>query len=698
MLEQMQATMNKAIASGLSVPASAPPQKACVLDKALLDLNQIREDNRLELIELLESVPGSKKCLILDPQLGGRLNHVLVEGARVLRENGVVAFRELRAEIEDDFEQYVYLCRAYPPHMFAIAKHVKASVRAGKTDKRFHVFMIPRKTFICEQFLEDELVLPYVNTGDFHLDLVAFDADVLSLELESCFHDTKIRGDPTMLEFVVQSLLKLENFFGVPRRIRGLGPSAKGVLERLARQRHKMWVLKLRERGCYMFTGELLGAKPPPPMPAEDPEGDWELMVFDRAADLVTALVTPLTYEGLIDELVGIKNSCVKLPDQDGGSVETVALNSNDALYQEIRDLNVEGLGSTLGDRAKQIRGSYDNFRSNKDASITEIHDFVKQIPGLTRNYKSLQTHINIVEKIKETTDSRDFRDRWNTERSMLEGEQSADLEDLILQQIPPMMALRFLCLQSIVAGGIRKFDFFRREIIHSYGFELLPTLHNLEKAGLLTKKDSSWMTTEVPFATVRKQLRLIVDVDAINPDDISYVSSGYAPLSCRLLQVPWTPQLLQHLPGPAFDYRPFDFKREDLVDLMKTPSSRLFSPPTATEAPLSPGGGGGGGGGGSPAASPQKKKTTLVVYFVGGVTYAEIAALRFLSKQPAFPHNIIVATTNIVNGSTFIKGLVYEIENRLQRNNNNNTTTTTTTAAAAAAAAPSPSSSSSPT
>lgn len=33
------------------------------------------------------------------------------------------------------------------------------------------------------------------------------------------------------------------------------------------------------------------------------------LLLLDRAVDLVSALVTQLTYEGLLDEIFGIKNS-----------------------------------------------------------------------------------------------------------------------------------------------------------------------------------------------------------------------------------------------------------------------------------------------------------------------------------------------------------------------------------------------------
>lgn len=688
--------MNSAIASGLSVPKGGPnvgAQKACVLDGAALDLNQLREDNRLELLEILDSIgaSGSKKCLILDAQLVGRLNHILVEGPRVLRENGVSSFRELRGdtivEQGDDIEHYVYLCRAHAAHMYTIAKQIKAALRARfiaedavGDRKRFHMLMVPRKTYACSMFLEDLQVDAYVSVSDFHLDLVAFDKDVLSLEVDSCYRDNKIHGDPTSLEFVVQSLLKLENFFGKPKRMRGLGPLAKGVLERLARQRYKMYTLKMRERGYYgsaAASARLFGSKPPPP-PVEadlDSSTDWELLVLDREVDLVTPLVTPLTYEGLIDELIGIKNSTVKLPADVVGDEQpvsstpadqltTVALNSNEALYAEIRNLNVEGLGSHLGDRAKLIRGSYDEFRGNRDASITEIHEFVKRIPSLTRDYKALQMHINVVEKLKKTTDSRQFRERWNTERSMLEGDVIYEtLEDLIYQQTPLMLALRFLSIQSLVSGGIRtqkKFDDLRRAVMHEYGFELLPTLHNLDKAGLFRRKAETTAGISMiaalssdassTFAALRKHLHLIIDdVDPVRPRDVAYVSSGYAPLSVRLVEAKaWSPQLLANLPGPALDYRLADFDPKVLVDHFKQSSPDLYQPP--------------------PPDGASAPKRPLVVYFVGGVTYAEIAAFRFLSKQPNFPYTIIVATTAIINGSTFIKSLVFEIDNRLQK------------------------------
>lgn len=116
-----------------------------------------------------------------------------------------------------------------------------------------------------------------------------------------------------------------------------------------------------------------------------------------------------------------------------------------------------------------------------------------------------------------------------------------------------------------------------------TYGYEHLLTLHNLEKAGLLKPQTSSRNN----YPTIRKTLKLWMEdaneqvwrswetcrVSTLedwssyyyfiqNPNDISYVYSGYAPLSIRLTQVLARPgwrsieEVLKMLPGPHFEER----------------------------------------------------------------------------------------------------------------------------------------------
>jgi hypothetical protein len=79
-----------------------------------------------------------------------------------------------------------------------------------------------------------------------------------------------------------------------------------------------------------------------------------------------------------------------------------------------------------------------------------------------------------------------------------------------------------------------KQYEFFSREILEAYGYEHIQTLENLRRLGMFTKQT----TNKNSYTLVRRSLSLIVDeVNEHAPNDISYVYSGYAPLSVRLVQ-----------------------------------------------------------------------------------------------------------------------------------------------------------------
>ena len=77
-----------------------------------------------------------------------------------------------------------------------------------------------------------------------------------------------------------------------------------------------------------------------------------------------------------------------------------------------------------------------------------------------------------------------------------------------------------------------------------------------------------------------------------------------------------------------------------------------------------------GGAGNNATSFSSTKsttKKKVMLVYYTGGVSYIEIAALRFLSRKPDFPYHILIATTCIVNGSRLIEQIAPKQRNSLK-------------------------------
>ncbi|ETV82675.1 hypothetical protein, variant 2 [Aphanomyces astaci] len=511
---------------------------------------------------------------------------------------------------------------------------------AGKVKLRFHLYYAPKRTLACDEMLKKAGVMGSLVIGEFPMDLVPVEEDILSLELSDGFNDLFVHNDRSSLHTVAGSVNKLQSLFGLIPNVKYKGSMSQVVVESMA-----LFQKKRQAEGHGVGSVE--------------PEIDT-LILLDRTVDLVSPLVTPFTYEGLLDEIIGITNGVVKVDaelvedDSDKAKKQPAAaglvpvnLNSTDALYAEVRDYHTERLGAHLQNKAREIRERYEEFRK-KNASISEIRDFVKRIPGLKQSYAALQLHINFAELIKRTTDSKAFTDLWHHERSMLEGQSLLEeLEELIGCQEPLLKVLRLLCLQSLTTGGIKakSFDLLRRELIQTYGFEMLLILGNLEKVGLLRRQDSLFpVATSSAFLTVRKSLRLINDnVNVLNPKDIAYVTKGYAPLSVRLVEIAATNKMTHTTGWKTI---------QDTMKQLPGPSEEFSQAPPVAEAP---------------GATTDKKdkgfgadeRKVMVVFFVGGVTFMEIAALRHLSKQPECPFDIVIATTKILNGNGLIKSIV---------------------------------------
>ncbi|MEQ2238939.1 Vacuolar protein sorting-associated protein 33A, partial [Ilyodon furcidens] len=134
-------------------------------------------------------------------------------------------------------------------------------------------------------------------------------------------------------------------------------------------------------------------------------------------------------------------------------------------------------------------------------------------------------------------------------------------IEDCISQKDPLIKILRLASMQSVCNNGLKQkvLDYYKREILQTYGYEHILTLNNLEKVGLLKPQTGSRNN----YPTIRKTLKLwMEDANEQNPNDISYVYSGYAPLSIRLTQVLARPgwrsieEVLKMLPGSHFEER----------------------------------------------------------------------------------------------------------------------------------------------
>ncbi|KAH0954770.1 hypothetical protein HN011_008394 [Eciton burchellii] len=595
-----------------------------------LNVGLLQEQARKQLLSLLEKCDGPK-AIIWDQSLAGPIG--LVAKYNSLEEYGVAKMYPLHGgtlTIPYNITNIIFISRPQLELMDLIAENVHGE--EGKRPKEFHLFFVPRKSLLCQKKLQNRGVFgSFTLIEEFKCDLFPFDNDLLSMELNGSFKEFHLENDPTCLYQVARAIQGLQKLYGKIPKVTGRGPAASKIWELLER-------LSREEEDNKVIPGSSVAIE--------------HLLLLDRSVDLLSPLVTQLTYEGLIDEIFGIKYNTVQLParkfhdSEDSPTAmslnekEQLILNSGEELFAEIRDRNFNGVGPVLSKKAKVISSQFDERYGDK--SVQEIKQFVARLPHMLATKQSLARHTTIAEMIKEVTDSSNFLESLQVEQELLNcvdtDKPNAYIEDMIAQQQPLLKVLRLLCIQSLTNSGLKPklLDYYKREIIHTYGFQHLPTILNLEKAGLLRPQQSVRQ-----YAVLRKTLRLTVeDESEVAPKDISYVHSIYAPLSVRLAEQLVQPNgwqglndVMGLLPGPTVSNVPYN-----VSPLIKRNS--ITSEDSNSE--------------------PSK---LIMVFFIGGCTFAEISALRFLSQQEDLNVEFVVGTTKLINGDTFLSSLMEDLE-----------------------------------
>ncbi|CBZ49696.1 putative sec1 family domain-containing protein [Neospora caninum Liverpool] len=374
----------------------------------------------------------------------------------------------------------------------------------------------------------------------------------------------------------------------------------------------------------------------------------------------------------------GSKAHPVLLP---GGRRQKVPL-SSDGLFATLRDLHQSAVGAHLHRVANEIQQTY----KEKDElrSIQEISVFMNKFKVKQQEHSSLSLHVRLASFLASVAKDPAFFRRLTLEDELLQSAGSAtssssgatlsaalltELDNMIDATAPsgglwwttpgatprgsgpgalglgdssavgvsvhpakPAAApcvedvYRLLCLASVVNGGLKgkQLEGLRKGLIHQHGLREAVRMSHLQKAGLLRQADGvggAGGSAAGSWKALKKDCKLLVDEEQ-SVDDIAYACSGYAPLSVRLLQFlhdqpnGWRsiPHILSQLWGPAMEVRQQQPSPIDSLQALQQPLQRR------QQRDASPDGDG--------------SVETVMVMYLGGVTYAEIAAIRRLNEM----------------------------------------------------------------
>ncbi|GAB2276800.1 Vacuolar protein-sorting-associated protein 33 [Dionaea muscipula] len=367
------------------------------LDNAAINLTSLREQSQKELITILKNIRG-KKCLVIDPKLGGSIS--LIVQTSVLKENGV-ELRHLSADpLQTECSKVVYLVRNQLDLMWHISSNIQNDISKG-LQREYFVYFVPRRSVACEKILDEQKVHHLLTIGEFPLYMVPLDDDILSFELDLAYKEYLVDGDASLLWHIAKAIHKLESSIGVIPNVRAKGKGAARVADILNR------------------------------MQAEEPVNTSDagvpeiqtLILLDREVDMVTPMLSQLTYEGLIDELLHVNNGAVELDasimgvQQEGKKIK-VPLNSSDKLFKEIRDLNFEVVVQVLRQKATSMKQDYTDI-TTMSQTVSELKDFVKKLNSLPE----MTRHINLAQHLSKFTSKPSFLGRLDMEHTIVESE-----------------------------------------------------------------------------------------------------------------------------------------------------------------------------------------------------------------------------------------------------------------------------------
>ncbi|XP_017567093.1 vacuolar protein sorting-associated protein 33B [Pygocentrus nattereri] len=602
----------------------------------LPDFSLLKRLARDQLIYLLEQLPG-KKDLFIDADLMSLLDRIA--NVTTLKQHEVDKLYKVELKpIVSTSDQLCFLIRPRIQTVKWIADIVNSDKASGRF-RRYKIIFTPQKFYACETVLEEQGVYGDVTTDEWAFYLLPLDDDIISLELPEFFRDNFLEGDQRWVTTAGSALRLVYSLYGPFSKVYGIGRCAKMVYE--------SWRDQVED-------GE---------QKARQPE-IGNVFLIDRDVDFVTPLCSQVVYEGLVDDIFRIKCGSVEFGPEVTSSDKSlkVMVNSQDKVFNEIRNEHFSNVFGFLSQKARNLQTAYDKRRG---MDIQQMKTFVsEELKGLKQEHRLLSLHIGASECIMKKKTKQDFQELLKTEHSLLEGFEVREcisfIEEHINRQISMIDSLRLLCLLSITENGLLPKDYrsLKAQYLQSYGIEHLLTFANLKQIGLLVEQQPgetltvmeskvgklvndktagkltdafSSLAKKSNFRALSKRLVLIPksgeEYDLRVPRDMAYIFSGaYIPLSCKLIE-----QVLERDGWTGL---------EEVTRMLNGHEFAVTGGTNGTEARIK--------------TDPQR---IILVMFLGGCTYSEISALRFLGREKGY--KFIVLTTAITNSARLLEALL---------------------------------------
>lgn len=571
----------------------------------------------------LSTLPQEEaKILYIHPSLLPKFNFFINPEKLKTFNIKTVIFPQTPNFTQPNFKNIIF---AIPPNL-AISKFILAEINTnytqmmkqiGEKERDYHIFFVPKANNDCCDVFKSSIYSEYVTFHNIGFDVFPLDYDLVSLEQPEAFKQLFIDKNYDSLAKLSQTLVQFELLFGKFKYRYTKGDCATALDTLLRKDEITYEVNKTQQTTSNKYN--VLGC-----------------VLMDRNVDPITPLLMPWTYEALINLEYDGKLNTISLTNEQLGRENDkkqnkvkLDLSKNNRFYTMVKNYHIDKMNNFVRNRWEQHNNIH--AKANQSDNIKELGKLLKLERMRVLEQKSVKDHFFITVELKTQINKPNRLFKTMCEQHLLNLQKYDESASHIFRrnEIAKKQELygiiRLLCLEYFLQEKKKddNYDIIRNDILHVYGFHHLILFKNLEKLNYFRKTDFKYTqiyeTLEIYFDGLKKN----------NPIDISYVFCAFRPISVRLIELlfrsGWkTLKIMNKIPG------------------------QMRIPGNEEQAFLKP---------------PSSSLNIVVLVYIGGITYSEVAAIRFLKKVFPF-YNFIIFTTAVINYKSYLGSIDFHLNN----------------------------------
>ena len=497
--------------------------------------------------------------------------------------------------------------------------------------KTYYFFHVPKVDISVLNYINKNFnffTTFFENYYDFDLSKFVLDYDIISMEDKQCFKELFLFKFSDCIDNLANILINFQEIFGKIKNRYIIGENSKILAEILDKKENEGFLTNDKN----VINSQILAC-----------------FLIDRSIDYITPMCSEFTYEAMLHKNFGlffnkmkIDNNITKVKKKEDPKnlintnknkakedIVTINLSHDDRLYQLIKSFNFDKLRLFLSRRLQYQEDLLKTMKSDsqKKFDAESISKDVLMIKEMNLERPMLYMHINLTNYLLGLTSAPRAKRRLQLEQTLLSGDKDCvellhDYYDMeMTRKGDPYELMKLFCLENLVFGGVKGkyYDSFKNDFLLTYGQKLFFLFKNLEELKILNKDGKSKL-----YQTLLEKLNLInFNVDINNPTDTSFVFGGFSPISIRLVETALKK-------GFATIHK----------DILKNICNDFSFPPNEDQV-----------------INPNGDNNFILLVFIGGITYSEIEAIRFLNKSEEFnKYKFLIITTNVINAKSFFE------------------------------------------